>query len=108
MEDVHDDEIRTEDLIDTILRHIPLSYQREIIGDVNGEYEVYTRWARHSRHAVPSGWCRTVTSGTGPAPPPGGPRSGHDVTGPDINLDFPEAQVGCEALEAAKWLRTAA
>jgi hypothetical protein len=24
------------------------------------------------------------------------PRSGHDVNGPDINLDFPEAQVGCK------------
>ncbi len=32
------------------------------------------------------------------------PRSGHDVTCPDINLDFPEAHVGCEALEAAMWL----
>ena len=26
------------------------------------------------------------------------PCSGHDVTGPDINLDFPEAQFGCTAL----------
>ena len=25
------------------------------------------------------------------------PRSGHDVTGPDINLDFPDAQFGCTA-----------
>ena len=25
------------------------------------------------------------------------PCSGHDVTGPDINLDFPEAQFGCTA-----------
>ena len=25
------------------------------------------------------------------------PRSGHDVTGPDINLDFSEAQFGCTA-----------
>ena len=51
------------------------------------------------------------TSGAGPAPPlpPAGPgRSGHDVTGPEINLDFPEAQVGCEALEAIRWLWTAA
>ena len=24
-------------------------------------------------------------------------RSGHDVTGPDINLDFPAAQFGCTA-----------
>ena len=23
------------------------------------------------------------------------PRSGHDVTGPDIHLDFPDAQFGC-------------
>ncbi len=41
-----------------------------------------------------------------------GPRSGHDVTGLDINLnlDFLEAQVGCEALdsEAVIWLQTAA
>ncbi len=41
------------------------------------------------------------------------PRSGHDVTGLDINLnlDFPEAQVGREAAlnsEAVIWLRTAA
>jgi hypothetical protein len=40
------------------------------------------------------------------------PRSGHDVTSLDINLnlDFQEAQVGCEALdlEAVIWLRTAA
>ncbi len=41
------------------------------------------------------------------------PRSGHDVTGLDINfnLDFPEAQVGCEAAlnsEAVIWLQTAA
>ncbi len=26
------------------------------------------------------------------------PRSGHDVTGPDINLDFLEAHFGCKAL----------
>jgi NAD(P)-dependent dehydrogenase (short-subunit alcohol dehydrogenase family) len=32
---------------------------------------------------------------------------GVTVTGPDINLDFPEAQVGCEALEAVRWLWTA-
>ncbi len=25
-------------------------------------------------------------------------RSSHDVTGTDINLDFPKAQLGCEAL----------
>ncbi len=25
------------------------------------------------------------------------PSSGHDVTGPDINLDFPEAHFGCTA-----------
>jgi hypothetical protein len=33
MEDVHDDEIRTKDLM---LHDIPLRYQRGIIGDVNG------------------------------------------------------------------------
>ncbi len=57
---------------------------------------------------VPSGWW---TSGAGPAPPlpPAGPgRSCHDVTGQEINLDFPEAQVGCDALEAIRWLWTAA
>ncbi len=55
---------------------------------------------------VPSSWW---TSGAGPAPPfPGPGRSGHDVTGPNINLDFPEAQVGCEALEAVRKLWTAA
>jgi hypothetical protein len=64
-------------------------------------------WARHSQHAVPSGWCRTVTSGAGPAPPPA-PAITSLVLTPDINLDFPDAQVGCEALEAAMWLRTAA
>ena len=40
------------------------------------------------------------------------PRSGHDVAGLDINLnlDLPEAEVGCEAmdLEAVIWLQTAA
>ena len=44
----------------------------------------------------------------GRVPLPGPGRSGHDVTGPDINLDFPEAQVGCEAQEAIRWLWTAA
>ena len=32
----------------------------------------------------------------------------HDFTGPDINMDFPEAQVGCEAVESVRWLWTAA
>jgi hypothetical protein len=36
IEAVHDDAIRTKDLMHTILRDIPLRYQREIIGDVNG------------------------------------------------------------------------
>ncbi len=57
-------------------------------------------------------WCDflyLLAGGRGPAPPlPGQGSSGHDVTGPDINLDFPEAQVGCEALEAIRWLWTAA
>jgi hypothetical protein len=34
MEDVHDDEIRTKDFMHTILRDIPLRYQREIIGAI--------------------------------------------------------------------------
>ncbi len=88
MEDVHDDEIRTKDLMHTILHDIPLRYQREIIGDMNGQYGVYSHWARHSRHAVPSGWCRMdrdVRRWSSAAP-----RSGHDVAGPDINLNFLE------------------
>jgi hypothetical protein len=36
MEDVHDDEIRTKDLMHTILLDIPLCYQSEVIGDMNG------------------------------------------------------------------------
>jgi hypothetical protein len=36
MKDVHDDEIRTKKLMHTILRDIPLRYQREIISDMNG------------------------------------------------------------------------
>ncbi len=36
------------------------------------------------------------------------PPATDDVTGPDVNLDFLEVQVGCEALEAVIWLWTAA
>ncbi len=41
------------------------------------------------------GWSRATPPGPGPL---------HNVIGPDINLNFPEAQVGCEALEAVRWL----
>ncbi len=47
-----------------------------------------------SRLAVPSWYSRSRCN----------PRSGHDVTCPDINWDFPAAH----SLEAAMWLRTAA
>ena len=80
----------SDDLKHMKLEIIPLCYEDKHLGDKYGY--IYTVQG-HSWLVVPCGWCQT--SCAGPAAPP---RSCHDITGPDINLDFQEAQLGCEAL----------
>jgi hypothetical protein len=61
-------EIRTVDLMHSILRAIPLRYQRVFHGDIYGYYKVHTHSILRSRRTVPSGCCRTTSAD--PAAPP--------------------------------------
>ena len=67
--------IRTKDLMQGILRTMPLRYQRAFHGDIMCQYKLYVldirRWSRRA------------------------PGPGHDVTGPDVDLNFPDTHSSC-------------
>ena len=89
---MHNAQIRTKDLIHTERSIIPLRYERKHIGDMAGSYKVFIHWVGLTTCCT--FWLVTDVRRRSRS----APRSGHDVAGPDINLDFPEAHVGCETL----------
>ncbi len=90
---VHDVRNRPNNLMHANHPAIPLCYQREVLGEVNGLYRenICSRYL-HAGDKTP---CAC------PAAPPL-----DDIARPDINSDFPSlgAQVGCKTLLGSCWV----
>ena len=80
--------IRTEDLMQSILCTMPLRYQRySMVTSGDNRRYIHTVVSHGTFGLVPD-----VLRGSRRAPSPG-----HDVTGPDIDLNFPDTQFRCGA-----------
>ena len=98
----------TEDLVHNKQHIIPLRYQREHMGGIDGLNKVYIHCVGHSRRVVPSGWWRT--SGAGPAAPPAQAMISlvRASTWTRISSSWKPRLAVQHCLEAAMWCQTAA